>query len=149
MSRAFDYDAFLRRSLSIIAHARGKSFARVTRELDALGQEYEGIRDSAARKYIRRDLDRRLLMIGIETSRPPALVDRLYNRNVRRGFNELHAEVASAIEYADYCREHDNGPKALRVLLNVRKRLGAKRGIASGFLRTIEESIRRLEKPEG
>jgi hypothetical protein len=146
MSQTFDYDGFVRRSSTVIVHSKGKSFAQLAGEIEALRQEYEGIRDRSARKYIRRTLDRLLLIVAIETSQPRVVVERLYKRNVRRGFNDLHAEVASAIDYAHYCSERDDAAKGLRALHRVREAIAAGEGISPGFLQAIEKSIRFLEK---
>jgi hypothetical protein len=150
MSQSFDYHAFDQQSASILVHSKGKTFAQLAVEIKELRQEYERIRDTTARKYIRRDLDRRLLMFAIDTSQPCVVVDRLYNRNVRQGFNGPHAEVASAIEYADYYSDRGDPTKGLRALYKVRETVCASQGIAPGreqnFLQPIEESIRRLEE---
>jgi hypothetical protein len=148
MRESFDYDAFDRRSLSIVIRSKGKSFARLAREIEALRQKCEGVRDRAAKKYIRRNLDRRLLEFAIDTSQAHVFVDRLYNRNVRQGFNDLHAEVASAIAYGHYCKERGNRAKGLRALHKVEDKIGANKTIprhfASNCLRAIKQAIRRV-----
>jgi hypothetical protein len=150
MSQSFDYDAFGRLSLGIIVHSKGKSFAQLVEEIEALRQKYNGISDGSVRKYIRRNLDRRLLMFAIDTAQPRVVVDRLYSRIIRQGFNDLHAEVASAIEYADYCSEQGNVARGLRELYKVRQKIHASEGISHGsaqnFLQEIEAATRHFEE---
>jgi len=145
MSGSFDYDKFVSKSLTIIVHARGKTFAELAREIEALRKEHKGLRDKTARKDVRRDLNRRLLIVALDTSQPATFIDRLYDQNVRQGFNDLHAEVSSAIEYAHYCNERGKTTKGLRVLQKMKNAISRRKRIsaASGrkFLRVIERSI--------
>jgi hypothetical protein len=145
MSKAFDYEMFERRFVTIIVHSKGKPFAELAKEVETVRQEYEGVRSVSAKSYIRRNLDRWLLMFAIDTSQLHTVVDRLYKRNVRQGFNGLHAEVTSALEYADYCSGRGNDAQALRVLHKVAKQLTARR-VRQNFRRPIETLVRRLEK---
>lgn len=145
MTQSFDYDAFIHQSLSIIAQSADKTFFRLAAEIEALRQRYTAVVDTSARKYILRDLNRRLLMVAMDTSQPRAVVDRLYQRSVRQGFNELDSEVASAIEYADYCCEQCNPEIGLRALKKLRKKLHKNNMISPGFFQVIEKSISRVE----
>src|SRR6266404_2193667 len=121
MAKTFDDDAFLRRSSQIIIHSKGKTFNQLNAEIEALRREHKGIRDKAARKFIRRNLSRHLFMAAVDTLQLPAVVERLYKRNVRIGFTGPQVQLASALEYAYYCSEHGIAKKGLRVLQEVRK----------------------------
>jgi hypothetical protein len=149
MTKSFDYDTFLTRSLEIIVHSKGRSFAQVAHEIEGLGKEYDGVRSMSAKKYIRRDLDCRLLMVAIASCQPTVVVDRLYRHNVRQGFNNLHAQVSTAIDYAHYWSQRENREKGLRALQKVRKAVSAKkrvsRGLAKNCLQAIDRSIRILQ----
>jgi hypothetical protein len=149
MSRSFDYDKFVSKSLTIIVHGSGKTFAQLAREVEALRKEHKGLRDKTARKYIRRDLNRRLLMVALDTSQPGTFIDRLFDQNVRQGFNDLHAEVSSVIEYAHYCNERGKTTKGLRVLQKMKKAILRRKGIsaasARNFLKAIERSTLSLK----
>src|SRR5262249_15857008 len=116
MSESFDYDLFDRRCTRLAVHSADKPFIQLAGEIDALRQEYEGIRDEVARTYVHRELDRSLLRFAIDTRQPSVLVDRLYQQNLQQGFNDLHAEVAASIEYAHYCSEQGNVATGLSAL---------------------------------
>jgi len=150
MKTSFDYDEFLGKSLNIIARSRRKSFAQLAEEIRLLGQEYRHIRDRAARKFMKRDLNRRLLIVALDRSQPQAVVERLYRQCVKSGFNNLHAEIASSIEYAHVCRERGFVAEGQRILRKVAKNLREDKKFPSGptknCLKAIEESIRRLEE---
>jgi hypothetical protein len=149
MSQSFDHDAFDRRSMRIVVESKGKSFAQLTGEIEALRREYEQIRDESAMIYIQRNLDRLLLMVAIDTCQPCDVVEFLYERNTRQGFNSLHGEVASAIEYADYYSERGYRGEALSALYAIKEKISAKEASCPGsgrnFLLPIEESIIRLQ----
>jgi hypothetical protein len=114
-----------------------------------LRQEYEPNRDKEVRKYIRRNLSRRLLMFAIDSSQRPTIVNRLYSGAVRKGFNELHAEVASAIEYAAYCSARGDVQTGLAALRNTRRRINERSRIprrrAELFIRPLEKAMARFQ----
>ena len=150
MDEPFDYNAFDRRSATIVLRSKGKTFAQLAEEVDALREVFRETSDESAWKYVSRKLDRTLLMFAIDASLPRDDVDPLYQRNVQQGFNDLHSEVASAIEYADYCREQHDVPSGLHALHEVREKLCAMEGEFPGsvqrFLQAIEETICLLEQ---
>jgi hypothetical protein len=146
MSQDFDFDMFTRRSARIAAHSKGKTFAQLAGEIEALRREFEGVRDRPVTMYIRRNLDGFLLRFAIDTSQSPAVVDRLYKHKIRQGFNDPHAEVICGIEYAVYCSEHDTKAKGLRALQKVRERIGANKEISPGFAQNALEAIDKTKR---
>jgi hypothetical protein len=149
MSKPFDYHTFDRQLGNLVSKAKGKSFIELAGEIETLRRQYKGVRSESAMKYIRRTLGRWLLIFAIDSLQAEVIVDRLYKRNVRQGFNGFHGEVASALEYADYCSERGQVSKGLRALYKVRKKLTASdalpRDRAQNFVQPIEKLIRRLE----
>lgn len=148
--RPSDYDAFDRRALAVFVHADDKTYRQASVEIEALRQDIAAIKDAAVRRHVRRTLNRCLLMMAIDKSQPRATVDALYARSVRQGFNDPHGKVASAIEYADYCREHRDSAKGLRALRSAKKSLYANKKAGSrglkNFIREIDIAISHLQK---
>jgi hypothetical protein len=152
MTQPFDYDTFCSRSMDIMVHSEGKHFPQLAEEIAALQKDYGAVRDTAAKKFIKRNLSRRLLEVAIDTCQPRVVVDKVYSRTVQQGFNDLHAEVAAVIEYAKYCQECGDPTSGIQALQQATERIRSRRAIsldhARTFLRAIDAALRRLRKDD-
>lgn len=148
MGHVFDPSDFARRSGEILVHSKGKTFLQLAREIAALRNEYRGLSDKPAKLFVRRNLSRRLLMVALDTDQSPVVIERLYRLNVKDGFNDPAAELASALEYAYYCDNAGRPSQGLHVIRRLRNALSARADlpphVLSNFYDAIDKCVCRL-----